>query len=532
MIDPRIIQALGSSDPDKRKKAVALLAKSLDRDALPHLARVYKTDSDLEIRELAKKAGAYIQKNAPSLASTDDDNHAEDEPYSRYDSIYADDEPEERNNYSRYGSLYVDEDEDDMASGASDDVPLPSNIQVTPVAEERAKSFVEQAMDWNVRGKTDKAVEMLRKAFKTNPRLLYDSYTLSLAANITGLSPDDIRRMFAPSAKDLEKSGALLQGSTPATSRKLNAIQQLFALIVFIGATSVLVGFFALPWVDFGWIPIQINDLNAQLAGLGDLGNLQSAGMNVDNFGTIGGILSEFQKLLNRPEIREAEAQANLLGAQGAIIRDLIGGFRAIRTGASGMDTMLYMIGSQDALRALFGFGGVIDALLDALADPMFADVVLSTAQSQLGNLGTFGIDANSLNPDALRAGINIGLAQLKYTPQTVDFSVIAVPVAGSLAFLFALLLYMTPSMTWWILNILVGLVGVGACAYFYTTGIDNLMMIGNTNVATTLNELGIAVTSSNQFIGIGFWISLGGMIAVAIAPFLGMLFAPAKQNA
>lgn len=518
MIDPRIIQALDNSDPDKRKKAIALLAKSLDRDALPHLARVYKTDTDPDIRELAKKAGAYIQKNVPQTTTTYDDD---------------DDEPAEETGYSRYGSLYADEDEDDdIASGASDDVPLPSNIQISPVAEERAKAFVEQAMDWNVRGKNDKAIEMLRKAFKTNPRLLYDSYTLSLAANITGLSSDDIRRMFAPSAKDLEKSGALLKENTPATSRKLNAIQQLFALIVFIGATSVLVGFFALPWVDFGWIPIPADDLGSQLGGLGDLGDLQSIGVNVDNFNTFGGAVGEFQKLLNQPQIRELEGQSSLLGAQGRLIRDFIGGLRGIRTGASGMDTMLYMIGSQDALRAFFGLGGVIDVILDALDDPMFANLVLSTAQSQLGDLGALGVDAGSLNPDAIRAGINIGLAQLKYTPQTTDFSVIAVPVAGSLAFLFALLLYMTPSMMWWILNILVGLAGVGACAYFYTTGIDNLMMIGNNNVATTLNDFGIAVTSSNQFIGIGFWISMGGMIAVAIAPFLGMLFAPAKQNA
>ncbi|PJF27730.1 MAG: hypothetical protein CUN52_14110, partial [Phototrophicales bacterium] len=76
MIDPRIIQALSSSDADKRKKAVAYLAKSLDRDALPYLARVYKTDSDSEIRELAKKAVAYIQKNAPQVA--DDDTYDDD----------------------------------------------------------------------------------------------------------------------------------------------------------------------------------------------------------------------------------------------------------------------------------------------------------------------------------------------------------------------------------------------------------------------------------------------------------------------
>lgn len=518
MIDPRIIQALSSSDADKRKKAVAYLAKSLDRDALSYLARVYKTDSDPEIRELAKKAVAYIQKNAPQ--TTDDETY--------------DDAPDEQPvSYSRYSSLYVDDDpdDDDMLSSSHDDIALPSNITVSPVAEERAKSFVEQAMDWNVRGKNDRATDMLRKAFHTNPRLLYDSYSISLATNITGLSADDVRRMFAPSTKQLEKSGMIPKG-TLAQTRRLNGIQQFFALIVFLGATSVLIGFFAVPWVDFGWIPVpDSGNVASQLGNLADFNQLNAVGINVNNFNTLGGTLSEFQRLLNRPEVRELESQAGAFGAQGRFIRDGLNGLRSIRAGASGMDVLLYMIGSQDILRAFFGLGGVIDTVLAALDDPMIFNLLASTFLSQLPDLGALGVDVGSLNPDSIRAAINIGLAQLKYTPQAADFLTILVPIAGSLAFLFALLLYMTSGMMWWILCIGVGLAGFGACAYFYTTAINNVLNIAGTDTIATLQQTGINVSSATQFIGIGFWMSMGGMIAVTIAPFLGLLFAPAKQN-
>jgi hypothetical protein len=523
MIDPRILQALESNDPDKRKKAVAYLAKSLDKEALPHLARVYKSDKDPQIRELAKKAGAYIQKNAPE---PEPDPIYEDDPYE-------DEEEESDSSYSRYNSLYADDEDDDddnAMSYESDEpnVPLPSNIQVSAMAEERAKSFVEQAMDWNVRGNNAKAVDMLRKAFKSNPRLLHDSYTMGLAVNITGLSQADTQRLLMPSDKEFRQMDNAT--SQRSESRSLNGIQQFFALIIFVGATATLIGFFALPWIDVGWIPIESTPELTQLSELSSLG----LDINVDNMNTLGGALGEFLKIFNSPEIRAAEGQLGMLGNQGVLIRQALSGIRGIRSNASGMDTMLYMIGTQDILRT-FGFGGIIDFLLDALNDPEFFQLALSSITSQLGQVGgQLGLDAASMDPATLRAGINIGLAQLKYTPSAVDFSVIAVPVAGSFGFLLGLLLFMAPNGWIWFFCILFGLAGVGACAYFYTTAINNLTMLDATgvNMVQSLSAVGVSVTSATQFIGLGFWVSMGGVIAVAIAPFLGLLFAPAKKTA
>lgn len=535
MIDPRIIQALSSGDPDKRKKAVAYLAKSLDREALPHLARVYKTDSDPEIRELAKKAGAYIQKNAPqpNVNQSSYQEEEEDTAYSRYNNLYADDDEEEVETSvsgasRRQHPLYASDDDDDIAS-SDDDMPLPSNIQVSAVAEERAKSFVEQAMDWNVRANNTKAVELLKKAFKANPRLIYDSYTIGLAMNITGLNSDDTKRLLMPSSKEMQKSG-VVDKSEP---KKLNVFQQFFAVVIFIGATAALVGFFALPWIDFGWIPLQGAE---QALATQDLSSLSMLGLDIDtsNMNTVGGAWSEIQKLLNSSEIRDAEGQLGLLGEQGRLVQRGLSGLRGIRTSASGMDTMLYMIGAQDILRS-FGLGGFIDFLFDALNDPQILESFMGGFQEGLGgvDLGSLGLSGANLDANTIRIGLNVVLDQLKYTPQATDFSVIAVPVAASFAFLLALLLLLSPNGMVWFLSIVFGLLGVGACAYFYTTAINNLMVIGKVgvNVMTELPAQGITVSSPNQFIGLGFWVTMGGMIAVAIAPFLGLLFAPGKQK-
>ncbi len=534
MIDPRIIQALSSSDPDKRKKAVAYLAKSLDRDALPYLAKVYKTDSDPEIRELAKKAGAYIQKNAPqpTIDESDDYQDEEDTAYSRYNNLYADNDEEEvatsvSGASHRQHPLYASDDDDIIASD-DDDIPLPSNMQVSAVAEERAKSFVEQAMDWNVRGNNIKAVELLKKAFKANPRLFYDSYTMGLAMNITGLSPEDTKRLLMPSAKEMQKLGV---ADTPAP-KKLNAIQQFFALVIFIGATASLIGFFALPWIDFGWIPVDTSDI-PELTQMNDLSAL-GVDVNVNSMNTVGGVISEVQKIFNAPEIRSAESQLGLLGEQGRLLQRGLSGLRAIRTNATGLDTMLYIIGTQDILRS-FGLGGLIDFFLDALNDPQIFESFMGGFTEGLGgvDLGSLGLGNANLDPNAIRIGVNVVLDQLKYTPQVVDFSLIAVPVAASFAFLLGLLLLLSPSGAVWFFSIVFGLLGVGACAYFYTTAINNLMVIGKTgvNMMTELPAQGVALTSPSQFIGLGFWVTMGGMIAIAIAPFLGLLFAPGKPR-
>lgn len=55
------IQDLRSPDPSKRREAIIALGKLADARALPYLAKVYQSDPDAAIRELAAKAGRHIK---------------------------------------------------------------------------------------------------------------------------------------------------------------------------------------------------------------------------------------------------------------------------------------------------------------------------------------------------------------------------------------------------------------------------------------------------------------------------------------
>jgi hypothetical protein len=160
MIDQYVSQ-LDSPDAERRKQAVIALGKSGDRAALAHLSRVYKTDPNPEIRELALKAGRYLKKEtegqeSPSMMDTASD------------------------------SMYAEPARNESASFLPRD-----NEEVSEKDIARAKEMVELALDWHVRGQDARALDYLRKALALNPKLRRDAYTSSLAATITGMNGDE-----------------------------------------------------------------------------------------------------------------------------------------------------------------------------------------------------------------------------------------------------------------------------------------------------------------------------------------------------
>jgi hypothetical protein len=62
MIDQQLIDMLDDPNPQVRSNAVKQLAKTKSQEAVQYLAVIYKTDSDPEVRELARKGGLYIKK--------------------------------------------------------------------------------------------------------------------------------------------------------------------------------------------------------------------------------------------------------------------------------------------------------------------------------------------------------------------------------------------------------------------------------------------------------------------------------------
>jgi hypothetical protein len=62
MVDQRILKALRSDNPEMRIKAIKAMAKSQEREAIPKLSQISKSDPDGDVREMAQKAEIYIRK--------------------------------------------------------------------------------------------------------------------------------------------------------------------------------------------------------------------------------------------------------------------------------------------------------------------------------------------------------------------------------------------------------------------------------------------------------------------------------------
>lgn len=151
----RDVNDLNSPDPQVRKAAVIALGKSKDREALKYLEAVYRTDSDPAIRELARKAGRFIR------------DHTDPIP-----------EPEE---------IPITPARAEAASPS----PAVPERKISATDRERAKGYLDQALDLSVRHQEAKALQALAKAFTLNPELSNDVMARNLAVELTGFNPQD-----------------------------------------------------------------------------------------------------------------------------------------------------------------------------------------------------------------------------------------------------------------------------------------------------------------------------------------------------
>lgn len=208
MVETNLVKALRHENPDIRKQAIMRLAKSCDREALPYLAQVYKTDEDKAIRELARKGGVYIQQNAVEVDTFAD----------------ADD------GYDAYDDIYDEADGDDILETDLE------KVQVSSTARERAKAAIDSAMDMSVKGREDRAFKLAQKALKLDPHLALDSYTRNLLSRITGLPGEEAVRALQTDQVAVESQGV---NHRP------------FAGGMLLGALIIAAAFF-LTWLDFG----------------------------------------------------------------------------------------------------------------------------------------------------------------------------------------------------------------------------------------------------------------------------------------
>jgi hypothetical protein len=192
-MDSQITLLLESTSPQDRKKAIKMLVQHGGSETLVALGRLYKSEQDAEIKELALKAGRYLKKQQAEASDEVTDYPA---PLSSI--------PQKTPSNSKTPPPPAEDDSDiatEYPAPMSDIREAPAAVRETkkefkPVSvsaykQGQAKSLMERALDFSVRGYRGEAIELLIKAFHINPNLRLDTYYMRVAMNITRMDQED-----------------------------------------------------------------------------------------------------------------------------------------------------------------------------------------------------------------------------------------------------------------------------------------------------------------------------------------------------
>jgi hypothetical protein len=190
MID-RWIEQLNASDPELRREAIVALGRSKNPDALHYLAAIFRTDPEPELRELARKAGAYIQQQqnaAPTPPPPAQTNQSAARRRAVIREIAPTDEDDAPPRDSERGGSLLDEPAQEKTQRGPQ---RGREYNVSKANRDTARKLVDAAMTLNLNGDNAKALKSLTQALRTDPNLINDNFFNSLAATITGKEGDE-----------------------------------------------------------------------------------------------------------------------------------------------------------------------------------------------------------------------------------------------------------------------------------------------------------------------------------------------------
>lgn len=190
----RYLTMLQSSDVNQRKQAIIALGKSGDKLALSPLAKIYRTDPDPALRELALKAGRHIQKQLGGASST--------QTQTTFAVPSSGTTPQESPAFLSAGSgAAVPSEVPDWMQKMGSEVQVPK--KVTDRDRQRARSLKDRALDAQLRGEMEKVVDLLAEAIDLNPELERDTIVIGLLAQATGMDGEQaIKELKRLSAED------------------------------------------------------------------------------------------------------------------------------------------------------------------------------------------------------------------------------------------------------------------------------------------------------------------------------------------
>ncbi|MFP4321784.1 MAG: hypothetical protein ACLFTK_04955 [Anaerolineales bacterium] len=203
----RYVKQLQSTDPQQRRQAIIALGRSGNREALPHLHRVYKSDSQEALRKLAGQAGQHLQKQLNQASASG--GGASSQAY---------------------------------ASASAQHTERPQKT-VTERDRKKAKSLVDQAIDAQVRGDTDKVIAFLAEAIEVNPEMERNSTVLGLLANAMGMEANQALQRLKTENEVMAAQGLIRKrasgGDWSETVNFLLEVGIWFIIIALFGAVSI-----------------------------------------------------------------------------------------------------------------------------------------------------------------------------------------------------------------------------------------------------------------------------------------------------
>ena len=154
---------LQSDDPRVRVEAIKSIANSGDRANLPYLKGIVENDPDPRMRDYARKAARHL------FTSTEETGTEQVPPQ---ETRKPDQEREPRS----------------PEKGAAQ--PLPP-LAVPPVERSSAETKIQRALSLHMNGNTLKALKSFAKGLDLDPNIANETFTRSVASELTGLDPDE-----------------------------------------------------------------------------------------------------------------------------------------------------------------------------------------------------------------------------------------------------------------------------------------------------------------------------------------------------
>lgn len=347
------VKLLTHQDSEQRKKAIIALGKSGDKSALPHLSKVYKTDPNPELRDLALRAGKNIQKNASAvIVAPEPQQFSFSQPETSHTSSPS---------YS-YSSPPENAPDWMMSAASTSSSAAPTKAKVvTENDRKRARASLDRAIDFSMKQKWQDAIFFLNEAIERNPEMENDSMLLGLAAQVTGAS--------GPRAiEELKK----LKGQTkkPSVKRASAPGEATFGEFILEWPIWLIVMGLVFSAATFGFINYATDWLDEDLAFTSDTGDYTY----VDENGNLVTITSTGETLESEVSLDDVKEFVNEYGA----ITSLALGF------GMSIATMLYLTFSNYVTWFVGGFMGGTGALFNFMTGTMRVDAITSIISTLL----------------------------------------------------------------------------------------------------------------------------------------------------